>query len=130
MISKSGHYIPDVWETFKRASDHSHAFRVTGYIKCEKRKPLNPDSWIDQILMEDPSYDPEALNYIHCSREEAEFVMGSGVCGCVVSLDELILTTSNYTPTDTDLQEARGKVERHLGMSVNLSPAGRRRLKP
>jgi len=62
-------------------------YRVTGYYKQIKR-PENMD-WIEQLLWDSEDLGEDHIMIIACSRQEAEFVSGSGVCGTICRIEDI-----------------------------------------
>lgn len=123
MFSKEGLYIPEVWEFFHREGDPSHPMRVKGYIKGRKRELLETgddvNQIINQMIMEEPGYDPDQIFYYHCARHEAEFITGYGVSGAIVALEDVVMLPRDYFPPPAILASDLAAVERIMGLKVD-----------
>lgn len=101
---------PRIAETFKRKSEidkernpWDNSYRVTGFYKTYVSKH-KPDPMLDSILADIIEEEREAMTpeqreradkrikVVSCSRDEAEFVSGTSVGGCVAPLDDVIVT--------------------------------------
>lgn len=78
---------PAIGTVFKFIDNRLHggSFRVTGYL-CEMPKPSG--NWIDDLLY-DTQQKINGKKLMFCRREDAEFVSGAGVCGCVAAIDKI-----------------------------------------
>jgi len=74
---------PDVGVVFEY---NGNRYRVNSWLK--KIDIPQSEHWIDKILFESV-YQRNSKKFVWCSREEAMYVSGSGVCGCLVSLDKI-----------------------------------------
>lgn len=83
--------IPNVGDTFRY---DNHRFRVTGWLKKNHRE-----------------------KYIHCHRSEAQFISGSGVCGVVLPVSEVVVDGRVNWP-DERIAEERHRAERLVGAMV------------
>ena len=102
---------PRIAETFKRKSEiekernpWDNSYRVTGFYKTFVPEKLNGNEMLDEIIAEikQKEYDemtPEQrerknkmIKVVSCSREEAEFISGTSVGGCIAPLDDVIVT--------------------------------------
>jgi len=68
-----------------------HSFVVKGYAK-EYRPVIHPDDWLSQILYDtQQETGPDKLRLAFCGRSEAEYVIGSGVSGCIAKISEIVV---------------------------------------
>lgn len=74
-------------------------FRVTGYLKEYVAPPIDTSTvtgrLIAEILAEEAAMRgnrPAPKRWRWCSREESTHVTGSGVCGCIAPITEIIVT--------------------------------------
>lgn len=119
MAATSASTIPDICDRIKiEGSDH--CWRVTGWVK--KSPPLDTsglEDWEkemhDQIAKERGPNAPPRLEW--CTREEAEYVTGSGVCGIIKPIDQVKVVGRVEWP-DEQIQEAHDRQKRRIGQSI------------
>lgn len=109
-LGEPGIGLPRIAETFKRKSaiekernSWDNSYRVTGFYKTytpnHKPDPMLDNIMDDIIAKEREEMTPEQrerkdkmIRVISCLRDEAEFIGGSGVGGCISPLDDVIIT--------------------------------------
>lgn len=114
-LGEPGIGLPRIAETFKRKSEiekernsWDNSYRVTGFYKTyvpKKSEPETPEEKlsaeiIDKILAEEDAKltqeererKAKRIKVVSCSRDEAEFISGAGVGGCIAPLDDVIVT--------------------------------------
>lgn len=109
-LGEPGIGLPRIGETFTRRGENNNgyawdrSYRVTGFYKTytSTRKSGNDilDEIVDEIIKEEEDkMTPEQrerknkrMKVISCAREEAEFVSGSGVGGCIARIEDVIIT--------------------------------------
>lgn len=62
-------------------------YRLTSWLR-EMDPPKPGVNWIDEILYEGQQT-IQGKKLVHCTRNEASHVSGTGVCGCIVSIDKI-----------------------------------------
>lgn len=120
---------PDVAISFKKKDDGSrfpdeHSYRVTGWmklvdpevLKIEQRKLFKHD-FLSDILI-DSAQKEDGKIMMWCTREEATHVTGSGVCGCIVPIKDIIC--DGYVKWDKEtIDNARESALRNVGEYVD-----------
>ena len=101
MINAQGCYVPDIGEIIVNEVSDNHTavsysgerakYRVSGWLKRYVRPApvTEEDKFLDQLMSDifarhaDQDKATNQISVIRCTREEAEFVTGSGVCGVI-----------------------------------------------
>lgn len=95
----------------------SYTWRVTGYARMEVPAMPGP-GWYNELLGD--VLGPETLlkpRMVCCAREDAEFVLGSGIAGTVARIDGIVVT-GMVAWSDRLLEEARDAAARRIGQRV------------
>lgn len=92
---------PDIAIRFKRKpgttkfSDDS-SYRVSGWYKLVEPEALKAEqagkfkrSWLNDILI-DSAHKRDGKLLMHCTREDATHVAGTGIGGCIVAIEDII----------------------------------------
>lgn len=114
-LGEPGEGKPRIAETFKRKSEEGDArwpwnnsYRVTGFYKTyvpkHKKAETDDDKLAAEIITkileeedakltaEEAARKAKRIKVISCSRDEAEFIGGAGVGGCIAPLHDVIVT--------------------------------------
>lgn len=101
----------------RQGTPQNHRWRVAGYLKAAPPRPPATDALgnlLEEVLAESPAGKRDGIRLMWCAREEAEFVAGSGICGCVKRLDQVtVVGMVNWTPEA--IAEAEERSRRHIG---------------
>jgi hypothetical protein len=90
--------IPDVGETFTITDRWSkQRYRVEGWLK------RTPSPHRPSIATE---CGPDRVRLMFCLRDEAEYVHGYGVCGCIVRIDDVVVDGKVSWP-ESEIEQMR-----------------------
>lgn len=102
--------LPRIAETFTRKGEDNHnglydrSYRVTGFYKTYISKKKSGNEMLDEMLAEivaeehaamtatERKRKDEMIKIVSCHRDEAEFVSGAGVGGCICRIEDCIIT--------------------------------------
>jgi len=108
-LGEPGIGLPRLCETFTRKGEddygiYDRSYRVTGFYKTFVPKILPENKMLDGILAEiaaeeyanmtatERARKDNVLRVVQSTREEAEFICGTGVGGCMARLEDVIIT--------------------------------------
>jgi hypothetical protein len=113
---------PEIGATF---TYRGRRYRVTGWLKPmpPKVEPAAHERHFLRDLIDDLLYDaqqevgPDRCKVVFCTREEAVYVSGAGVAGCLARISDIQVTGMVDWPPEY-LAEARAYAERLAGTPV------------
>jgi len=108
-LGEPGIGLPRIAETFKRRGVKEHhpwdnSYRVTSFYKTYVSERKTGNEMLDEIVAEikkkegvnmtatERARKDSMMKIVQCTREEAEFVGGAGVSGCIARLEDIIIT--------------------------------------
>ena len=124
-LGEPGTGLPRIAETFRK-KDSGSQYRLTSFYKTfvPKKAESEDESFLDGLLAdikrkEREEMTPDQRNLadsrfriVQCEREEAEFVGGSGVAGCIARIEDIVLT-GRVTWQDRTIARARRDYKIH-----------------
>ena len=81
-------FVPDVGTLFEYKSGK---YRLTSWLK-ERTSPISGD-WLESVIYDaQQRVGPDHKKLVFCRREEATYVSGVGVTGCIAPIEEIRVT--------------------------------------